>query len=83
MRYEREKFLPESFEGEKLNRNRIDFLIEDIMIIELKVKRVIERQDFYQTKRYLVAFNKRLGLIVNFREKYLKPKRIINSQFVD
>ena len=81
--YEREKFIPESFEGERPNRNRVDFLVENLIVIELKVKRVIERQDFYQTKRYLVAFNKKLGLVVNFREKYLQPKRIINSQFVD
>lgn len=83
LNFEREKFLPESFEGEKSNRNRIDFIVNDSIIIELKVKRVIERADFYQVKRYLTAFNKRLGLIVNFREKFLQPKRVINSQFVD
>ena len=83
MNFEREKFLPESFEGEKANRHRIDFLIDNQIILELKAKRIIERVDFYQTKRYLVACNKKLGLIVNFREKYLKPKRVINSQFVD
>lgn len=78
---EREKFLPISFEGEKNNRNKIDFLIEDKIIIEIKCKRVTERSDFYQVKRYLIAFNKKLGLLVNFRDKYLRPKRIINSQF--
>ena len=83
LRYEREKFLPQSFEGEKANRNKIDFLIEDLIVIELKAKRLIERMDFYQTQRYLVALNLKLGLIVNFRERYLKPKRIINSQYKD
>lgn len=81
--YEREKFLPPSFEGEAANRNKVDFLIENKIILELKSKRFIEKNDFYQVKRYLIAFNKKLGLLVNFRDKYLKPKRVINSQFVD
>ncbi|NIA18310.1 MAG: GxxExxY protein [Actinobacteria bacterium] len=80
LKYEREKIIPALFEGEKNGRNRIDFIIEGKIIIELKCKRVIGREDFYQTQRYLKAFNKKLGLIVNFREKYLKPKRAINSQ---
>ncbi|KKQ53523.1 MAG: hypothetical protein US70_C0002G0011 [Parcubacteria group bacterium GW2011_GWD2_38_11] len=79
--YKREEFLPVSFEGEKINRNKIDFLIEDSIILELKAKRLIERTDFYQTKRYLIALNKKLGLLINFRDKYLKPKRVINSEF--
>lgn len=81
IKYEREMFLPASFEGEKANRNKIDFLIDNLIVLELKAKRIIEKTDFYQTKRYLIALNKKLGLIVNFREKYLKPKRIINSEY--
>lgn len=78
LKYEREKILPPSFKGENVNRNRVDFLIEDKIIIEVKCKRVIDRNDYYQVKRYLVALNKELGFIVNFREKYLKPRRILN-----
>jgi GxxExxY protein len=77
IRYEREKILPASFVGEK-SRNRIDFLIEDKIVLEIKCKRINERNDFYQLKRYLIALDKRLGLLVNFREKYLKPKRVLN-----
>ena len=29
----------------------------------------------------LVAFNKKLGILANFRSRYLTPKRIINSSF--
>lgn len=83
IKYEREKFLPVSFEGEAKNRNKVDFIVEDKIVIKLKSKRCIERNDFYQVKRYLIAFNKKLGLLVNFRDKYLKPKRVLNSQFAD
>ena len=80
IKYEREKIIPPSFNGEKFGRNRVDFIIEDQIIVEFKCKRIIGREVFYQMQRYLIAFNKKLGLIVNFREKYLKPKRVINNQ---
>lgn len=77
--YKREAVVPISFDGELRGRNKIDFLIEDKIILEIKSKRITERQDYYQLKRYLVAFNKKLGIIVNFRDRFLRPKRILNS----
>lgn len=76
----REIIIPVSFDGEKANRNRIDFIIDNKIIIEFKCKRIFERDDYYQTRRYLKAFKIKLGLLVNFRERYLKPKRILNSE---
>ena len=77
--YKRELILPPSFEDEVKGRNRIDFLIDDKIILEVKAKRLLTREDYYQAKRYLTSFNKRLGLLVNFRDKYIKPRRILNS----
>lgn len=77
--YEREKILPISFEGERSGRNRVDFLIENKIILEIKAKRLFEKADYYQVKRYLAAMEKKLALVVNFRDKFLKPKRILNS----
>lgn len=80
IKYEREKDLPVSFEGEQKGRNKVDFVLENKIILELKAKRVVPREDYYQVKRYLEAANLKLGLLVNFRDKYLKPKRILNSK---
>ncbi len=77
--YKRELVLPKSFEGEFSGRNKVDFLIEDKIILEIKAKRIAGRVDYYQTKRYLVALNKKLALLINFRDKFLRPKRILNS----
>lgn len=81
VQYEREKILPESFSGEQRGRNKIDFLVEDKIIFEIKAVRVVGREEYYQIRRYLQAANKKLGILVNFREKYLRPRRILNSQF--
>ena len=74
--YEREIPLAISFAGEKTRRNIPDFLIEGKIILDLKAKTIITKEDYFQMQRYLISANKRLGIIVNFRQKYLIPKRV-------
>lgn len=45
--YEREKFLPSSFAGEK-KRNKVDFLIDGEIILEVKAKPYITKRDYCQ-----------------------------------
>jgi len=61
--------------------NRVDFLIENKIIVEIKAKKFVTKEDYIQLVRYLEAADMGLGMIVNFRSTYLKPKRIINSKF--
>lgn len=79
IKYLREKALPLSFRGESTNRNILDFIIEDKIILEIKAKPFLTKEDYFQLRRYLVSSNKKLGLIVNFRQKYLYPKRVLNK----
>jgi len=73
--YRREIKLPIS---EEVGGNQADFLIANKVIIECKAKPVVTKEDYYQVLRYLRASDKRLALLVNFRNTYLKPKRIVN-----
>jgi GxxExxY protein len=77
--YKREFALPASFEGEKDRRNIPDFIVEDKIIVDFKAKNIPTKEDYFQMKRYLVSYDKELGLIVNFRQKYIYPKRILNT----
>jgi len=77
--YEREKTIPKSFDGEIVGRNKVDFIVDNKIILELKAVRIISRDEYYQVRRYLQACDKKLGIIVNFRDKFIKPKRILNS----
>ncbi len=61
--------------------NRADFIVEDKIVLDVKAKKFITKEDYYQMMRYLTASNFRLGLIVNFRNTYLKPKRVINYYY--
>ncbi len=78
--YKREHHLYKSFEGERDNRNIVDFIIDEKIVIEIKAKRALLKEDYFQIKRYLISSNYELGLLVNFRSKYLAPKRILNRQ---
>ena len=57
--------------------NVIDFMIDRKMILEVKAKRMVTKEDYFQIQRYLQTFNIKIGLLVNFRDKYIKPIRIV------
>lgn len=78
--YSREKSLERSFIGEKDRRNITDFIIEDKIVVDFKSKDFITKEDYFQMQRYLKSCGKRLGLIVNFRQQHLYPKRILNPE---
>jgi len=83
LKYEREKILLPSFDGEQKGRNRIDFIVEDKIIIEVKVVPSFSPNDFKQCKRYLVSSNKELCLLVNFGLKSCVIKRILNPDLLN
>jgi len=76
--YERELELLISFDGEKKRRNIVDFIIEDKIIIDFKTKTLITKEDYFQMQRYLISSGKESGIIINFRQKSIKPKRVLN-----
>lgn len=65
-------------EGE-FTRNILDFIVNDCIVLEIKAKKFVTKEDFYQIKRYLISTKKELGLIVNFRDDFIKTKRILNE----
>jgi GxxExxY protein len=77
--YKREIDTPVEFSEELIKDNIIDFLIESTIPIDIKTKKYITKADFMQMKRCLKATNRKLGIIVNFRQRSLEPKRVINS----
>lgn len=60
--------------------NRVDFLVANTIIMELKAKPYLMKEDYYQMLRYLESAKLKLGFLVNFRNRYLKPKRVLNSK---
>jgi GxxExxY protein len=61
--------------------NIVDFVVENKIIIDLKAKPFVTKDDYFQMQRYLQAADIKLGLIINFRSFYLRPKRVINLKY--
>ena len=57
--------------------NIVDFVIDDKIIVELKTIRMITKEEYHQLQRYLQESGLKLGLLVNFRNRYIKPIRIV------
>lgn len=77
---ERQKPLPVVYEEVKLDAGyRIDLLVEDVVIVELKAVEEIAPIHQAQTMTYLKLSDRKLGLLMNFNVTDMKKgiKRII------
>lgn len=67
LRVERQKQVPIIYKGINLDTNlRLDLLVEDQVIIELKSVAEMKDLFFKQTLTYCRVLNKKLGILVNF-----------------
>src|SRR3990172_13257386 len=81
IRVERQKFVPIFYKGVKLGVPlRLDLIIEEKVIVDLKAKEEITVLDRAKLLSYLRLSNLRLGLIINFHSLVLKDGifRVVN-----
>lgn len=69
------------YEGQEVGVRRADFVVERKVIVELKA--VINLLDVHlaQAKNYVVAYDKPIGLLINFGAKSLQFKKIYNPRY--
>ena len=82
LKVEREISLPITYKEIKLDQGyRIDLLIEDKLVVELKTVETYTTVHFAQILTYLKLGNYPLGLLINYNSKILRNsiKRFINS----
>ena len=79
--YSRELSMPVMYKGDQIGTRRVDFLVNEL--ISLEIKAVIELKDVHlaQAINYLEAYNLEVGLLINFGSKSLEFKRLINKKF--
>jgi GxxExxY protein len=81
-RLERQKALPLVYRGHQLDCGyRLDLLVEDSIIIEVKAIEHLERVHSAQVLSYLRQLKLKLGLLINFNVRWLKHgiKRVVND----
>jgi GxxExxY protein len=81
IRFQRQKPVPIDYKGVKLGTDlRLDLLVEDKVVVDVKAKEEMTEKDHAKTLTYLRLTNTRLGLNMNFHEPRLVDgiKRIVN-----
>jgi len=81
LRFSREFEMPIFYKNNRIGTRRVDFLVEDVISVE--IKSVIQLEDVHlaQAINYLEAYNLEIGLLINFGSKSLTFKRLTNSKF--
>ena len=62
---------------EAIGTRRVDFLVEGIVLVELKAQIELNDTHINQILNYLKAYKMEVGLLINFGEKSLKFKRLV------
>jgi len=64
--YDVEKNTEIFYKGNKVGIHRLDFIVENKLVVELKARTSISPSNVGQTKSYLKTLNLTTGIIVNF-----------------
>jgi GxxExxY protein len=77
LRVRRQVELAVLYEECEVGRHRLDLLVEDTIVVELKAIKALEDVHFAIVRSYLRAAGKEHGLILNFAKVTLEVKRVI------
>ncbi len=69
------------YRGVEVGTRRVDFFVEDLIMVELKALIELEDVHLSQGLNYLEAYNVEVGLLLNFGSKSLTYKRLLNKKF--
>jgi GxxExxY protein len=78
--FEREKEMDIHYRGERIGTRRVDFSVEDCIMVELKAVIQLEDVHLAQAINYLEAYNMEIGLLINFGARSLQFKRVHNNK---
>jgi GxxExxY protein len=74
--FAKELEVPIFYEGEEIGTRRVDFLVENEVMVEIKALTKLEDVHLAQGLYYLVAYKLDKGLLINFGAKSLEVKRL-------
>ena len=83
LRFQREMTMNIYYEGIDIGTRRVDFFVEDIIMLELKAVIKLEDVHLAQAMNYCQAYNLPIGLLINFGSKSMEFKRVYNVTHPD
>lgn len=76
----REQEMSLKYKGYDIGTRRVDFFVEDKIMVEIKATTKLEDVHLAQAMNYLEAYNLEIGLLINFGNKSLEFKRVHNNK---
>jgi len=76
--YQREMEMSIFYEGIDIGKRRVDFFVEENIMVELKAVIKLEDVHLAQAMNYCQAYNLPIGLLINFGAKSMEFKRVYN-----
>jgi len=67
------------YDGKIIHRRRLDLIVENIVLLELKAIKEVDNGDYNQIINYLRIFKIEVSLLLNFSVPSLYFKRFVNS----
>jgi GxxExxY protein len=77
--FERQKQMKVFYKGKQVGIHRLDLLVKDLVIVELKAKEAFCDADIATVLSYLKATGKPVALLLNFGAPQLQIKRLANT----
>ncbi len=80
--FKREMEMPVYYRNEQIGTRRVDFFVEEKIMVELKAITKLEDVHLAQAMNYVEAYKMEIGLLINFGAKSLEFKRVHNNKLV-
>ena len=80
--FAREYEMPVIYKEKQVGSRSVDFLVEDVISVEIKALIQLEKVQMAQEINYLEAYNLEIGLLINFASTKLEFHRIQNKKYI-
>ena len=78
--FESQKEIELQYRGQPIGRYRLDLVVENQLVVELKVVDELHKKHYAQVRSYLKATETSVGLLINFADHQLDPRRVELNQ---
>jgi GxxExxY protein len=82
MGFQREMEMPVYYREAQIGTRRVDFFVEEKIMVELKAIIQLEDVHLAQAMNYTEAYKMEIGLLINFGAKSLQFKRVHNNKLI-
>jgi len=79
--FQREMDMNIFYRNQCIGSRRVDFFVEDLIMVELKALLKLEDVHIAQALNYLEAYNVEIGLLINFGSKSMEYRRVTNYKY--